>query len=254
MPWKMGRVPTPPETAREMMHLAKVGIGDVVYDLGCGEGNIVIAAAQMGAQAVGVEQCSDALAVATRNADAAGVRDRVRFLPADLHSVDFSDATVLALYLIPSCLEELKPKIFSLRPGSRVISHSHDMGDWPPDNTVRFNGKNLHCWVVPGKDDPPRPPILTRTLEFLLSQPEVADRRIRELYLNNHYTIVELDDGRIGASVSDYSLGEFQLIRIRHQLLLQLHRDPLLLRATEPFAPAGGVAGSICAAVTERAF
>lgn len=247
--WTHGSMSTSMKVAEEMLRLANVRAQDIVYDLGCGEGNIVIAAAHCGARGVGVDNSPNALAAAARNAWAAGVADRVTLVEGDINNVDFSAATVVALYLIPATLEQIKPKLLSLRPGTRVVSHSFDLDDWAPDKVVTYEGRTLYYFVVPQKEAPPKDPILKRTLDFLLQRPGAAERRIRDLRLSNHLTVVELDDNSVGVCVSDYSLGDAQLARIGYELKRQLGEDPLLLVATDSFAPAGGVAGSIAAAV-----
>jgi hypothetical protein len=249
MTWRIGRTQTSPEIAQEMVRLGGVVQGDIVYDLGCGEGNLVIAAAAMGARAVGVDNHPESLSIAIKKAAAAGVADRVRFLNADLHGIDFSDATVLTFYLVPSILEELKSKILTLPAGTRVVSHTHDMGDWTPDKVVKVKGRTLYYWVVGKSGVSPCAPVLLKTLTFLMSQPDMASRRIRELHLNNYFTVVELDNGSTGACMSDYRLNQNQTAHLRRALLENLCRDPLLLSTIAPFAAGGGVAGSIQSAV-----
>lgn len=141
--------PTPPRVVEAMLELAQVGVNDVVYDLGCGDGRLVIAAAQLGAHGVGVDIDPQRIAAANANARQAGVDGRVQFVEQDLFTADIRDATVVLLYLSPSVNLKLRPKLLrELRPGTRLVSHSHDMGDWKPDKTVRVNGRTLHYWVV----------------------------------------------------------------------------------------------------------
>jgi SAM-dependent methyltransferase len=131
-------VPSAPEVIAAMMEAAKVGPGDVVYDLGCGEGEIVIAAAKRyGARGVGVDLDPERLRNARANAASAGVTDRVTFIEQDLFKTDVSPATVVTLYLLPELNERLRPKLLSeLRPGSRIVSHDFGMGDWAPERTI----------------------------------------------------------------------------------------------------------------------
>jgi SAM-dependent methyltransferase len=143
-------VPTPEAVVEEMMDLAKVGPGDVVYDLGCGDGRLVIAAAKRGARkAVGVDIDPERIREARENARSAGVEEKVTFIEGDLFEQDFSDATVVTLYLLPELNLRLRPKILALRPGTRIVSHSFDMGDWKPDATVHVMGKTVYAWTVP---------------------------------------------------------------------------------------------------------
>jgi SAM-dependent methyltransferase len=148
-------VPTPERVVEEMMDLAGVGPGDVVYDLGCGDGRLVIAAAKRGAKkAVGVDIDPERIREARENARGARVQDKVTFIEGDLFEVDFSDATVVTLYLLPELNLRLRPKILALPPGTRVVSHAFDMGDWKPEKTAHVAGKTVYAWTVP----PRRPP------------------------------------------------------------------------------------------------
>jgi SAM-dependent methyltransferase len=149
-------VPTNIDVALGMLRLAGVTATDVVYDLGSGDGRLVIAAAKRyGARGVGIEIDPSLVADATRNADTAGVADRVRFRTADLFQTDLREATVVTLYLTPSLNLRLRPKLFrELRPGARVVSNNFDMGDWEPDSTVIVQGVALantpvRLWIVP---------------------------------------------------------------------------------------------------------
>jgi SAM-dependent methyltransferase len=148
-------VPTPERVVEAMMDLARVGKDDVVYDLGCGDGRLVIAAAKRGARkAVGVDLDPERIREARENARAAGVADRVTFVEGDLFAVDFSDATVVTLYLLPELNLRLRPKLLALRPGTRVVSHDFDMGDWKPEKTRFVAGKAVHAWTVPSRRAP----------------------------------------------------------------------------------------------------
>jgi SAM-dependent methyltransferase len=138
-----------------MFDMAKVTSRDVVYDLGCGDGRIVIAAAQrFGARGVGIDIDPARIAEATANAQRAGVSDRVRFVLADMFSDEthIGDATVVALYLLPSLNERLRPKLWrELRPGTRVVSNSFGMGQaWPPQETRQVGDYWVYLWSVPG--------------------------------------------------------------------------------------------------------
>lgn len=144
-------VPSPEEVVHGMLKLANVHNGDLVYDLGCGDGRIVITAAkEFGARGVGVDINPERIKEATENAQKAGVTDRVNFKEGDLFTATLDGATVVTLYLLPSVNLRLKPKLLhDLKPGTRVVSHSFDMGDWKPDKEIEINGRNLYLWVIP---------------------------------------------------------------------------------------------------------
>jgi SAM-dependent methyltransferase len=149
-------IPTPPEVVSLMLKMAHVGPKDVVYDLGCGDGRIVIAAAQQfGARAVGIDLDPKCLALAKAKAQQAGVSHRVRFLLGDVKQARYQDATVVTLYLVESLNLFLRPELCrQLRPGARLVSHAFDMGDWRPDLTVRHPKARLqrvHLWIIPAR-------------------------------------------------------------------------------------------------------
>jgi SAM-dependent methyltransferase len=142
--------PTPPEVVDAMLRLGEVGPGDVVYDLGCGDGRIVIQAARLGARAIGVELDPQRIREARANAREAGVEGKVEFREGDLFQADVHDATVVMLYLWPHVNLQLRPRLLAqLRPGARIVSHAHDMGDWPPERTIAVDGNRIHRWTVP---------------------------------------------------------------------------------------------------------
>jgi SAM-dependent methyltransferase len=149
-------VPTNIDVAIGMLRLASVTESDVVYDLGSGDGRLVITAAKRcGARGVGIDIDPSLVAEAARNADTAGVAERVTFRNADLFQTDLREATVVTLYLTPTLNLRLRPKLFrELRPGARVVSNNFDMGDWPADSTVIVQGTAMantpvRLWVVP---------------------------------------------------------------------------------------------------------
>ena len=148
-------VRTPPEVVVEILRLAGVGPDDVVYDLGSGDGRIVIAAARdFDARGVGIELDPGLVAESARNARRAGVAERTRFLQQDIFVADTSEATVVTLYLSPDVNLRLKPKLLSeLKPGSRIVSHDFPIGDWQPARVVNFKGPErthvLSLWIVP---------------------------------------------------------------------------------------------------------
>lgn len=155
-------VPTPEEVVEKMLELANVGKDDVVYDLGCGDGRIVITAAKKyGARGVGVDIDPERIKESNENAQKAGVADRVKFLQQDLFEIDFSEATVVTLYLLPALNLKLRPKLLrDLKPGSRVVSHAFDMGDWKPDKVVTVPGdidseleRTVYFWIVPASGE-----------------------------------------------------------------------------------------------------
>jgi SAM-dependent methyltransferase len=149
-------VPTPQNVVDEMLTLANVTKDDVVYDLGCGDGRLVITAVKkFGARrAFGVDIDPQRIEESNANAKAAGVTDRVSFAVQDLFQTDFKDATVVTLYLLPEVNLRLRPKLLSdLKPGTRVVSHSFDMGDWKPEKTITVQpgGQRLYLWTIPAK-------------------------------------------------------------------------------------------------------
>jgi len=144
-------VPTPQEVVTAMLKLADVKAGDVVYDLGSGDGRIVITAAvQHGTHGTGIDISPERIADATENARKAGVTKLVQFRQGDLFEADISPATVVTLYLLPSVNLKLKPKLLhDLKPGTRIVSHGFDMGDWKPEKRETVGGRNIFLWVVP---------------------------------------------------------------------------------------------------------
>ena len=150
-------VRTPLVVVNEMLRLAAVTADDVVYDLGSGDGRIVIAAARdRGARGVGFEIDPDLVAQAVERARRLGLAERVTFRQDDLFKADLREATVVTLYLSPDLNRRLRPKLLEeLRPGSRIVSHNFDMGDWKPTRTIQVTSNEgthaLHLWVVPGK-------------------------------------------------------------------------------------------------------
>ena len=142
-------LPTPESLVERMLAMAQVGPRDVAYDLGSGDGRMVIAAARRGAQAVGVEFDPGLVALSERRAQAQGVTGRARFLRADIFETDFSDATVVTLYLLPALNLRLRPTLLGMRPGTRVVSHAFGMDDWAPDELSRAVGRTAYLWIVP---------------------------------------------------------------------------------------------------------
>jgi hypothetical protein len=145
-------VPTPPEVVDEMLAVAKVGPNDVLYDLGSGDGRIPITAAKrFGTRGLGVDIDPQRIAEANENAKAAGVTDKVKFIQGDLFEMDLSNATVITLYLLPELNLKLRPKLLALKPGTRIVSHAFDMGDWKPEQTLQVGTRTVYYWRVPAK-------------------------------------------------------------------------------------------------------
>lgn len=146
-------VPTLDGLVMQMLEAAEITADDVVFDLGSGDGRIPIwAARRFGARAVGIEYDAKLSALAQRNAERAGVTDRVRMIHGDIFREDFSSATVLTLYLGQALNLKLRPTILAMKPGTRVVSNLFDMGDWEPDRTLRVPDQNpVFVWTVPAK-------------------------------------------------------------------------------------------------------
>jgi SAM-dependent methyltransferase len=144
-------VPTPEEVVAAMLDMAKVTPSDYVIDLGSGDGRTVIAAAKRGARALGIEYNPDMVELSKRNAEKAGVSAKANFVHADIFESDFSQATVLTMYLLPSLNMKLRPKILEMKPGTRVASHAFTMEDWTADQTANVNGRTAYFWIVPAK-------------------------------------------------------------------------------------------------------
>lgn len=144
-------VPTPHSVVARMLEVAKVAPGDTLYDLGSGDGRIVIAAARrFGARGIGIDIDPALIRSSRANADTARVADLVEFREADLFTTDLRSASVVTLYLLPELNLRLRPKLFTeLRPGSRVVSHSFDMGDWKADSTLIVDGRLVFYWLMP---------------------------------------------------------------------------------------------------------
>jgi SAM-dependent methyltransferase len=158
VPW----VPTRPEVVTAMIELARVRAGDVVYDLGCGDGRIVIAAVKIrGVRGVCVDIDPELIVDSRRAAQAAGVADRIRFVRADLFEVPIREATVVMMYLLPDVNLRLRPRLRrELRPGTRVVSHAFSMGDWKPTREIEVGDPPMNApvylWVI-GRRRPPAP-------------------------------------------------------------------------------------------------
>ena len=143
-------LPTRDELIQKLLEAAQVGPQDEVVDLGAGDGKIAIAAArQFGAKAWGIEYNKDLAALAQRNAQRAGVADRVRIVQGDIFKEDFSQATVVTLYLLEELNAQIRPTLLAMRPGTRVLSNTFSMGDWEPDQVIQIKGGTGYFWTVP---------------------------------------------------------------------------------------------------------
>jgi SAM-dependent methyltransferase len=142
-------VPTRQTVVDAMLKVANVKAGDVLYDLGCGDGRIPVTAAKLGARAVCIDIDPRRIAEANENVKKNGVGDRVRVLNQDLFTTDISDATVVSLYLLPSLNLKLRPTLWTtLKPGTRIVSHDFDMGDWKPEQTLNVDGATIYYWTI----------------------------------------------------------------------------------------------------------
>jgi precorrin-6B methylase 2 len=151
-------VPTPQALVDKMLDLAKVTPADYVIDLGSGDGRTVITAAKRGARALGIEYNPDMVALSQRNAVTDGVTDKAKFMKADLFETDFSQATVITMFLLPDINLKLRPKILGLKPGTRIVSNSFTMGEWQHDRSVQATDKEgcqsyctAYFWIVPAQ-------------------------------------------------------------------------------------------------------
>jgi SAM-dependent methyltransferase len=202
---------TPHKVVKEMLKLAEVKSSDTVYDLGSGDGRIVIAAAKdFGANGVGVEIDKDLIDESIRNAQQAGANDRVRFVQEDLFQMNLADATVVTMYLLPKLNVRLSPKFLKeLKPGSKIVSHRWEMGKWKPDKTLQAYGSTVYLWVVPAQvegnwrvtlrnEKESREYILAIKQDFQKIRATLGDEKRR-------YTVedINLEGNGIGISVSD---------------------------------------------------
>ena len=147
-------LPTPDAMVERMLQMAKTTSKDVVYDLGAGDGRLpIVAAKAFGATAVGIEYDRDLAALARRNAERAGVAGKVTIIEGDIFKEDFTRASVVTLYLLPDLNQQLRPQLLAMKPGTRVVSHAWDMGEWEPDATARIGESEAFLWIVPARVD-----------------------------------------------------------------------------------------------------
>lgn len=149
-------VPTPQTLVNKLLDMTKLTPKDILYDLGSGDGRTVITAAKRGARAYGIEYNPDMVELSKRNAAIEGVSDKATFEKADIFESDFSKATVITLFLLPSLNMKLRPTLLNMKAGTRVAANSFDMGDWKPDQTARVEGDcgawcTAYLWIVPAK-------------------------------------------------------------------------------------------------------
>jgi SAM-dependent methyltransferase len=149
--------PTPQPLVDKMLDMAKVTPKDHLIDLGSGDGRLVIAAAKRGADAVGIEYNPDLVALSKRAAAKAGVSDKARFIQGDLFQVDLSKAEVISMFLLSTLNRRLRPRLFALKPGTRIVTNTFDLGDWAPDQSAKLprceTWCTAHLWIVPAKID-----------------------------------------------------------------------------------------------------
>ena len=146
-------VPTPQDVVDDMLRLADVKKGDILYDLGSGDGRIAITAAKRyGVKATGIDIDPERIREANENAKKAGVTKLVEFRQEDLFKAKFSDATVITLYLLPDLNMRLRPRLWAeLKPGTRIVSHQFDMAEWKPQKQMELNGRTIYFWTIPAK-------------------------------------------------------------------------------------------------------
>lgn len=145
-------VPTPQDVVDDMLRIVNARKGDRLYDLGSGDGRIAVTAAKRyGIRATGIDIDPQRIQEARENAQKAGVGTLADFRNEDLFQADFSDATIITLYLLPDLNVKLRPRLLALKPGTRIVSHAFDMGDWKPEKRLESNGRTIYFWTVPAR-------------------------------------------------------------------------------------------------------
>jgi len=149
-------VPTPTDLVNKMLEIAEVTSKDFLIDLGSGDGRTVIAAAKLGAKAIGIEFNPEMVALSIKSAESEGVKERASFIQTDLFEYDLSQATVITMFLLPDINLKLRPKLLDLKPGTRIVSNTFTMGDWEPDFEVTTNDESSSwytalMWIIPAK-------------------------------------------------------------------------------------------------------
>ncbi len=183
-------VPTPQALVEKMLDMAKLTPKDIHYDLGSGDGRTVITAAKRGAQAVGVEFNPDMVALSERAAAKEGVSAKAKFINGDIFQTDFSHATVVTLYLLPSLNLKLRPTILKMKPGTRVVSHAFSMDDWQPDQTENVEGRTGYLWIVPAQ--------VEGTWRWSVSPGQKETELVLRQQFQNVEGLVKLDNGKMG--------------------------------------------------------
>jgi phospholipid N-methyltransferase len=199
-------VPTAQALVEKMLDVAKVTSADYVLDLGSGDGRMVIAAAARGARALGIEYNPDLVELSKRNAANAGVGDRATFMKSDLFESDFSQATVITMFLLPSINLKLRPKILNLRPGTRIVSNSYGMGAWSADQIVTADVDCVsfcaaYFWIVPAKVEG----------TWRLPQGELTLRQTFQMIsgtLTSGGATVEITNGRLEGNQISFTTGD----------------------------------------------
>jgi hypothetical protein len=204
-------VPTAQILANKMLNLAKVTPQDYVIDLGSGDGRIVITAAKLGANALGIEYNPNLVALSKRNAAKADVNDKAQFIQADLFESDFSQATVITMFLLTRINLQLRPKILDLKAGTRVVSNSFDMGEWEADETVTVSAEEgcdedyceAYLWIVPAKVEG----------TWKLPQGELTLRQQFQMIsgqLQSGANVTLITDGKLSGDRISFTLGDDQ--------------------------------------------
>ena len=183
-------VPTPQALVERMLDMAKLTPKDIHYDLGSGDGRTVITAAKRGVQAVGVEFNPDMVALSERTAAKEGVTAKAKFINGDIFQTDFSHATVLTLYLLPSLNLKLRPTILKMKPGTRVVSHAFSMDDWQPDQTENVEGRTAYLWIVPAQ--------VEGTWRWSVTPGQKETELVLRQQFQNVEGLVKLDNGKMG--------------------------------------------------------
>lgn len=207
-------VPTPQSLVDRMLTMAGVKPTDYVIDLGSGDGRTVITAAKkFGATALGVEYNPDMVELSRRNAQKEGVAEKAQFVRGDIFETDFSKATVLTLYLLPSLNLKLRPTILNMRPGTRVVSNSFTMDDWQPDQTESVEGRTAYMWIVPAKVQGPW------RIEITGAAPRVYEGMVEQQYqmlkgsLKSGNRAVVIRDGKVRGDTIAFSVNEDEKTR-----------------------------------------
>ena len=198
-------VPTPQALVDKMLDMAKVTPKDYVIDLGSGDGRTVITAAKRGARALGIEYNPDMVELSKRNAAKAGVTDKANFVKADLFESDFSQATVITMFLLPDINLRLRPKILDLKPGIRIVSNSFTMGDWKADDTVTVTDDcasycTAYLWIVPAKVEG----------KWQLPQGELTLNQTYQMIsgtLKNGSNVVQIANGKLNGNEVTFNAG-----------------------------------------------